>query len=244
MTTTSGRLQTIWRYPVSSLSGESLTGAEIAGDGVRGDRLAGVVDAETGEIATPEKKRRWRVAPEIEARLDGDGIELCLPGGGWLPAENAEGRAALAGYFGFAAEIRRHRGHGSDGAATVEPRYRRNDIHLLSTASLVALQALLPGSRLHPRRFRPNLVVELPDATSPFPETEWGNGREFTVGAVRLKVVEPCQRCAFTVLAQGDQPQDPAVLAAITRHNHTHFGVLCRVLTPGSVSLGDPLVLS
>jgi uncharacterized protein len=238
-----GRLQAIWRYPVSSLCGESLASAEIDGDGVRGDRLAGVVDSSTGEIAAPEKKRRWRAAPEIEARLAGPGIELRLPGGGWLAAETAQASAALAGYFGFAAAIRRHSGREADGAPAVEPRYKRDDIHLLSTASLAALQALLPGSRLHPRRFRPNLVVELPDAASPFPETEWGSGREVTIGAARLSVVGPCQRCTFTVLAQGDQPQDPAVLAAISRHNNTHLGVLCSVLTPGSIRLGDPLVL-
>jgi uncharacterized protein YcbX len=239
-----GRLQAIWRYPVSSLSGESLSDAAIDPDGVRGDRLAGIVDAASGEIAAPEKKRRWRTAPEIQARLADGGIELRLPGGAWLAAEGAATSAALAGHLGFAAEIRRHPGQGSNGAPTVEPRYKRNHIHLLSTASLATLQALLPDSRVHPRRFRPNLVVELPlDPAGPFPETAWGIGREFTIGTVRLAVAEPCQRCAFTVLAQGDQPQDPAVLAAITQHNGTHFGVLCSVLAPGNVSLGDPLTL-
>jgi uncharacterized protein YcbX len=238
-----GSLQAIWRYPVSSLSGESLASAAIDADGVRGDRLAGIIDAGTGEIAAPEKKRRWRPAPEVEARLSGANIELRLPGGGWLDAAGEDARAALAGHFGFAAETRRHPGRGADGAPTVEPRYKRNDIHLLTTASLEALQALLPGSRLHPRRFRPNLLVDLPDPAGPFPETSWGIGREFTIGAVRLKLVGPCQRCAFTVLAQGDQPQDPAVLAAIAQHNNMHFGVLCSVLTPGRVELGDPLLL-
>jgi uncharacterized protein YcbX len=126
----------------------------------------------------------------------------------------------------------------------VKPRYKRSHIHLLSAASLATLQALLPGSRLHPRRFRPSLLVELAEPSSPFPETEWDVGREFYIGTVRLKVTEPCRRCAVTVLGQGDLSQDPAVLAAITAHNQTNLGVLCSVVTPGGVSLGDPLRLA
>jgi uncharacterized protein YcbX len=240
-----GSLQAIWRYPVSSLAGEPLTKAAIDLDGVRGDRLWGIADADTGEVAAPERKRRWRQALEIEARIAGAGLEIRLPDGSWLDADSPTGRQALARYFGFPAELRRHPAPDLPaGSPTVEPRYKRSHIHLLSTASLATLQKLLPGSRLHPRRFRPSLLVDLPKPSSPFPETEWGVGREFWVGATRLKITEPCQRCALTVLGQGDQPQDPAVLAAITAHNEMNLGVLCSVLTPGGVSLGDPLRLA
>lgn len=240
-----GHLQQIWRYPVSSLSGESLEAAPLDADGLRGDRLWGLYDPARDEVAAPESKRRWRVAPQIEARLGESAPAIRLPGGAWLAAESEAAREALGRHFGFPAEIRRHPAPELPaGTATVAPRYTRNHIHLLSTASLASLQRLLPESRLHPRRFRPNLVVELPGAEAPFPETEWGAGREFRIGKARLRVAENCERCAFTVLAQGDQPQDPGVLAAITRHNATHMGVLCDVLEPGPIALGDPLRLA
>lgn len=242
--TTIGRLQQIWRYPVSSLSGESLDASPIDPDGLRGDRLWGLYDPARDEVAAPEKKRHWRPAPQIEARGTEGAPAIRLPGGDWLAADSATAREALARHFGFPAEIRRHPAPDlSDSLPTVAPRYTRNHIHLLSTASLASLQRLLPDSRLHPRRFRPNLVVELPDAASPFPETDWGAGREFQVGKARLRVAENCVRCAFTVLAQDDQPQDPAVLAAITQHNATHLGVLCDVVEPGDATLGDPVIL-
>ncbi|MEA2778711.1 MAG: uncharacterized protein QOK29_255 [Rhodospirillaceae bacterium] len=240
-----GSLQAIWRYPVSSLAGEALSEAPIDLDGVRGDRRWGIADAETGEAAAPERKRRWRQAMEIEARMAGAGVEIRLPDGDWLNGNSPAGREALVRHFGFPAELRRHPAPDlAAGSPTVKPRYKRSHIHLLSAASLATLQALLPGSRLHPRRFRPSLLVDLAEPSSPFPETEWDVGREFYIGAVRLKVTEPCRRCAVTVLGQGDLSQDPAVLAAITAHNQTNLGVLCSVVTPGGVSLGDPLRLA
>ena len=44
---------------------------------------------------------------------------------------------------------------------------------------------------------------------------------------------------AFTTLAQGGLPLDPAVLMAVTKRNATHLGVLCTVEAPGEVRVGE-----
>ena len=46
----------LWRYPVKSLAGELLNSAEILADGIPGDRVVQVYDAE-GRIVTARPPR-------------------------------------------------------------------------------------------------------------------------------------------------------------------------------------------
>ena len=48
-----GKVAALWRYPASSLAGEALDAAIVDSHGVEGDRLFGVVDAISGDIARP-----------------------------------------------------------------------------------------------------------------------------------------------------------------------------------------------
>jgi len=232
-----GRVAALWRYPVSSLSGERLDACTVDATGLDGDRAWGLADRDSGEIAYPESKRRWRLAPQIRARSAADGLHLDFPDGTSLPAEAAGD--ALAAHFGFPVTLRPHAADAAEEATAgpLKPRYQRHPIHLLTTASLDALRAVLPGSAIDERRFRPNLLLDLPGAEG-FAETGW-IGRSVMVGDTLLRIAEPCVRCAFTTLAQGDLPLDPAVLMAITKRNATHFGVLCTVEAPGGIRVGD-----
>lgn len=93
-------------------------------------------------------------------------------------------------------------------------------IHLVTTASLRWMGA--PDWML----FRPNLVVDAPGADRV--EDGW-IGRVLVVGSVSLQVVSPAVRCVMIgpYLRRGPK-----------------FGVYARVLTPGTVSVGDPVTLS
>lgn len=231
-----GRVAALWRYPVSSLGGERLEACAVDATGLAGDREWGLADRDSGETAFPESKRRWRPAPQIRASSTGNGLRLDFPDGSSLPAEAAGD--ALAAHFGFAVTLRRHGADAAEAATAgpLKPRYERHPIHILTTASLAALQAILPDSAIDVRRFRPNLVLDLPGAEG-FVETGW-IGRLVAIGDVRIRVVDPCVRCAFTTLAQGGLPLDPAVLMAVTKRNATHLGVLCTVEAPGEIRVG------
>ena len=50
-----GHVAKLWRYPASSLGGEGLTAMTVDASGAQGDRLFGLVDAATGEIALAAK---------------------------------------------------------------------------------------------------------------------------------------------------------------------------------------------
>ncbi len=232
-----GRVAALWRYPVSSLGGERLESCAVDATGLAGDRDWGLADRDSGETAFPESKRRWRPAPQIRARSLADGLKLDFPDGSSLPAKAADD--ALAAHFGFPVMLRPHAADAAETATAgpLKPRYERHPIHILTTASLSALQAILPDSAIDVRRFRPNLVLDLPDAEG-FAETGW-IGRLVAIGEVRIRIVDPCVRCAFTTLAQGGLPLDPAVLMTIAKRNATHLGVLCTVETPGEIRVGD-----
>jgi len=255
-----GRLDSIWRYPISSFAGERLAEVAIDATGLRGDRLYGAVDLQNGEIARPGKQPRWDATPGVAARLVGDAstgkVEIRLadeplpdephdPDQPWHAADSAAAETVLRRRFGFPVALRRHPPDGDapgarpDGTITVAPRYKLRHIHLLSLQSLDALRRVASASKIDARRFRPNLVVDLPDQPGDFPETAWPNGTVFTVGAARLRVIEPCRRCVFVTIRHNDLPRDPGVLRALTEHNHADLGVVCEVVTPGAVREWD-----
>ncbi len=240
-----GQVRQLWRYPASSLGGEGLTTMAVGAAGADGDRLFGLVDAASGEIARPDTVARWHKVPRILARLaPGARLEVSVPGGGWLAAPSAACDRAVSAYLGFEAAIRPFEGTVSPGygGAFTTARYRKAPIHLLTTASLAGLKALHPAGNVDTRRFRPSVVVDMPQADDAFPETEW-IGRRLAIGPVELTIVEPCRRCGFTVVAQEGLENDPDILRTIVRHNSRNLGVYCTVDRPGRIALDDTMRL-
>ncbi|MBL8577486.1 MAG: MOSC domain-containing protein [Mesorhizobium sp.] len=226
----------LWRYPASSLGGERLDAAPLRADGVEGDRLFGIVDAATGVIAKPDSDRKWHPVPRIAARLDGGALEIKVPGGDWLPAPSEAADNAASSFLGFDARIRKF----EEGTALEAPRYRKAPVHLLTTASLAELKAQHPGGDPDPRRFRPNIVVDMPPVAGHFPETEW-LGRKITIGEVELEITDPCRRCGFTMLGQDGFEYDPDILRTLVRKNRHNLGVYCELTRPGTVRPGDTM---
>ena len=239
-----GRVAGLWRYPASSLGGEPMGILDIGSSGAAGDRLFGLVEVATDEIARPDGDRKWHFVPRIKARLAaGDALEIATPDSGWLPAPGAKSDEAISAYLGFEASIRPfRREYASDahtGPLTAE-RYRKAPVHLLTTASMARLKALHPAGDPDARRFRPNIVVDMPEVDGSFPETEW-IGRRLAIGDLELTISEPCRRCGFTIIAQDGFDNDPNILRNLVRHNAHNMGVYCTVDRPAQVSLGAPM---
>lgn len=123
-------------------------------------------------------------------------------------------------------------------------------VHLITTNTLDRLRELAPESRFAVRRFRPNIVVRVPQARG-FVENDWAR-RVVAIGGVRLKVIIPTPRCVMTTLAQGDLPSDARILQVTAEHNRIRAGrlgelpcagVYAAVLTPGTIRRGDPVRL-
>ncbi len=58
----------LFRYPVKSMLGESLTRATIDAGGVLGDRAYAVIDGETGDVASAKVPSRWAALLDFSAR--------------------------------------------------------------------------------------------------------------------------------------------------------------------------------
>ncbi|MCV3208045.1 MOSC domain-containing protein [Mesorhizobium sp. YC-39] len=239
-----GTVSELWRYPASSLAGERQEVIAVGKETIDGDRLFGLVDASNNEIARPDREAKWHKVPLIRTRLTGDReLEIAVPGGDWLAAPGAESDRVVSAYLGFDASIRPFRQENAApdyaGPLTAE-RYRKAPVHLLTTASLARLKALHPEGSPDPRRFRPNIVVDMAAIEGSFPETDW-IGRKLAIGDLLLTISEPCRRCGFTIIAQDGFDHDPAILRSLVRHNAHNMGVYCTVDRPARVEIGAPM---
>jgi NADPH-dependent 2,4-dienoyl-CoA reductase/sulfur reductase-like enzyme/uncharacterized protein YcbX/nitrite reductase/ring-hydroxylating ferredoxin subunit len=227
-----GSVVKLIRYPVSSLAGEELERATLGLSGIVGDRRFGFFERDTGHQIYPARDGRWNAAPQIHARLR-DEVELSIDGQSWLPADDPSILSRVEAVFGQAVDLHSYGPHRS-------PRYNMSPLHILSLQALDHLRRMIPESLIDYRRFRPNILIDLPDDAAAVPENEL-LGREFTIGGVRLRGTRPCGRCGFTTLAMGDLPEDPAILRALVKRYERNFGIYCDVLEGGDVAAGDVL---
>ena len=177
------------------------------------------------------------------SRLDAQiRLEIRVPDGEWLSAPGAAADDAVSRYLGFRATIRRYgeASHVLNSGKLPVSRYEEAPIHLLTTASLARLKALHPEGAADPRRFRPNIVVDMEPVEGSFSETEW-IGRKLAIGDLLLTISEPCRRCGFTIIAQDGFDNDPGILRNLVRHNAHNLGVYCTVDRPGRVEVGAPM---
>jgi uncharacterized protein YcbX len=115
-------------------------------------------------------------------------------------------------------------------------------VHLITTATLIALHEAYPKGRFEPQRFRPNLLIDTPEAMKGFVEQSW-IGRDIKIGETGLTVTGPCGRCVMTTLAQGDLPKDNGILRTAVQYNEGSVGVYAKVTQDGVLKRGDRLRL-
>lgn len=238
-----GTVAELWRYPVSSLRGERIGTAPLDAHGVLHDRGWGLID-ETGGVAAPEAERRWRFVPDMLARIGKTGVEISTDGTEWLAVASKAATAAASERAGFPVTFRPLAiTMETTSAAQAAPRYDRGHLHILTTASLRSLANLLsPEALTDVRRFRPNIVIDMDRAEAGFPDRQL-IGKQLRIGDALVAVKEPCERCSFTALAQGELPFAKDVLHAIARHGGGGFGVLASVIETAPIRDGDPVRL-
>jgi uncharacterized protein len=221
----------LWRYPVKSLLGERLERVEVDMRGVHDDRRFAVTDGD-GKLGSGKTSRRFRLLKglfDLSARTEDGRTLVALP----------DGRELLVGDPGldeFLSERYGDRLSVSEESAV--PHHDAAPLHLLTTASLAWLQERLPDSEIDRRRFRPNVLLEVEGAQ--LVEDGWV-GRRFALGGTVVRIADRAERCVMTTNRQDGLPQDPAILAAITKLNDICLGVFGTVERPGSIAVGDTL---
>jgi uncharacterized protein YcbX len=118
-------------------------------------------------------------------------------------------------------------------------------IHLLASGTLAHLRSLIgDDARLEPRRFRPNIVIDTGSETARFIEDAWLDGELRIGNAVRIVALRAALRCVMTTHRQTDLPRDPRILRTAAQHHRAHVGVFAAIGAPGSVRVGDPVMLA
>ena len=221
-----GSISKLWRYPVKSMLGEACERLELDARGARGDRLFAVLDAE-GRLGSGKSSGRLRYIEGLftfRAAQD----HIAFPDGARMTITDPGIHDALSRALGLPVRLAREESL---------PHFDSSPLHIVTTASLRWLQAALPGSRIDERRFRPNIVIDVPGDR---PVEQHWLGKTLAVGGtVRLRVSAPTERCQMTTFAQSDLPADPQVLRRIGRDADLRFGVYAEVVVPGTVACGD-----
>jgi uncharacterized protein YcbX len=265
-----GSVGSLWRYPVKSLLGEELNTTDVTERGLLGDRAYALIDLSTGKVASAKNPRKWgRLfsfrAAYIEPPRIGEKIppvRISLPDGTIVTSEQSDLNQILSNLLGREVTLSSpapktpsleeywpdmeglaHRETITDEAMPSETFFDLAVLHVLTTATLDRLRELYPQGRFEIRRFRPNIMVEVPSGETDFVEDAW-IGHTLAIGdEVRLSITGPCPRCVMTTLAQGDLPLDPGILRTAAQHNQVNVGVYAAVLRGGAIRCGAPVRL-
>jgi uncharacterized protein YcbX len=265
----------LFRYPVKSMMGESLTATELTKAGLTGDRAWAVRDERRGGIRGGKKIPQLMTlsaqagtdvpmitAPDGDsAAANSDGINQWLsdklnhPVSLWplLPAEQLDHyRRGAPDTEDFELELRTVFGRlpdepipdlsGFEELLEFESPpgtyFDAFPVSIMSRQSLESMDKLGSESCFDARRFRPNLLIDIPKSKLPFPEQEWV-GATLSIGSVVLKVEATCPRCSMTTHGFADLPRDTEVMRQLVRHSEGNLGVYASVQTAGSLSIND-----
>ena len=268
---------TIYRYPVKSMMGETLSETDIREAGIPGDRGWAVRDEKRGGIRGGKKipqlmtlaAKSGTAAPLIIA-ADGDSAsasserindwlsgKLNHPVTLWplLPADQLDHyRRGAPDTEDFEQELRAVFGRLPDeplpDLAGFEELLEFESppgtyfdafpISIISQQSLNTMDQLEGESRFDVRRFRPNLLVDVPGSDHPFPEQAWV-GKTLAIGSVTLRIDTTCPRCAMTTHGFDDLPQDPQIMRKLVANSEGNLGIYASVVKVGKVATGDPV---
>jgi uncharacterized protein len=241
MTTASGTVAQLWRWPVKSMTGERVQALRVDGRGAGGDRTHAVLHEHKGQtqpLTAREAPRLLAWQARYPFNVDG-GIDPARPPFAVVTAPDGRSfrwgdprlRHALTADLGRPVELRRDIEGIQDLPRTL----------LITTAA--TLQTL--GHELHGpvdlRRFRPNLHLDL-DAPG-WAELDW-EGRELEFeGGVRLKLLHPCERCAIPTRHPDTQVKWPYLLRHLHDMHEQYFGINARVLAGGRIAAGESVAL-
>jgi uncharacterized protein YcbX len=227
------RVLLVTRYPVKSMGGDALTSVAVGATGVAGDREWAVYGAD-GKLASGKHSRRFRrMDPvfDLVATRRGPDAVVTLPDGREVVVGQPDSDAVLSEHFGEPVTVRRKTDLQHQDAAPFS---------LVGSATLEELgRHEGDGRPLDPRHLRVNVVVR---TEQPYAEEQWV-GRDLTIGTVRLRVSEQIERCRMVGVAQVGLLERPGMLKAISEHHHLDAGIYAAVLQPGTISVGDVVLV-
>lgn len=260
------KVVSIWRYPVKSMMGEEMNACDVTLKGLLGDRAYAVIDTTTGKLANAKNPKKWSnmfdyraayVDPPAGPEQITD-VRITFPDGSMGISSEEDLNERLSASFNRPVSLitpSSNEAQFEEYVPDLDVMKNRDSVvtcdtpegtffdaamvHLITTASINHLRTLIPESRIEVRRFRPNIVVDVPDGEG-FVENEWV-GKKIRIGEVVLEIEQPTVRCVMTTLPQGDLPRDSNVLRTAVKQNDGAIGVYAKVIQGGRIRRGDEI---
>ena len=204
----------LWRYPVKTLAGESLTSAAVGPDGIAGDRIVRV----RGPEGVRTSRRQYRLLG-LRGTLGADGRPL-INGHAW---DSVEALALVK------------RAAGAD--AWLESWEDVDHFDILPL--LVATDGAVAAFGRDVRRLRPNILIGGVEGLN---ERDWP-GAELHIGDAIVRLDSLRQRCHMTTIDPDTLEVDPGVLCDIVRRFDNKLALNADVVRAGSIRVGDPVRL-
>ncbi len=224
------RVEEIWRFPVKSLGGETLTSATVDEHGIEGDRAWGLYDPAADRVLTA---RREPTLLFLRARLVDGQPEISTADGDLLADD-----AALSAWLGRPVELRSAR----DGTVRFETpmdedreadwvSWESSDETFHDGRSKLSLVSRPTLGEWDTRRFRLNVIVDEPGDDQ--------LAGDVVIGDATLSIRKPIERCIMVTRAQPGLERDLDVLKKVRRERENRLGIGATVSTPGEISVGD-----
>lgn len=116
-------------------------------------------------------------------------------------------------------------------------------LNLLSRQSLMSIAATNATQQFDSRRFRPNILIDLPDIAHPYPETTL-TGQQLRIGDSIIEFVGACPRCSMTTHGFADLPKDTGIMRTLVEQTEGNLGCYAKVIQPGTIRCNDAISLA
>jgi uncharacterized protein YcbX len=238
-TTAVGVVKQLYRYPVKSMRGEALETARVWWQGVEGDRRFAFV------CSDDRSSFPWLTGRDVPAliRYVPSFIEPTSPVESPVRVHTPEGRDVALESEELRAELMAQHGGPIHLIQLGRGTFDSAALSLISTTTLQALGHIAQRD-LDPRRFRPNILVDLFDLQQN--EDDWVGGvLRFgdRADSAQMRVDRKDQRCMMLNLDPETARQTPEALRAVVSTRANCAGVYGTPVRTGTVRVGDYVYL-
>lgn len=231
-----GEVEALFRYPVKSMSGERLEGADLGWHGLDGDRRLAF------RRADDRGGFPWLTASKLPQLVLFAPQRRGAAAGGSLPTHVRTPEGEEMAIFGqeLAAEVGRRHGSPVEMMHLDRGIFDEASVSVITSATVGEIGRLV-GQRPDVRRFRPNILIASVRSV-PFEEDDWVGG-VLSFGeagdAAAVGVTNRDERCSMVNLDPDSGRPDAEVLRTIVRVRDNKAGVYGTVTRRGRLAVGQ-----
>ena len=240
-----GIVKALYHHPVKSMGGEKVDETEVVWTGIKGDRRYAFIKSEgskseqvnfpwfTGRDYPPIVLYKAKFVNPLD--IDKSPVEVETPDGRVFPVDSEDLREELMEATGINVYLMRL-GRGT---------YDGMPVSILGVATIESVGKRAGMAELEPRRFRPNILVETPEAVEGF-EDNWVGGL-LIIGdrdnSPKILVARKDPRCMMINIDPLTGKQTPQVLKEVAKSRNKEMGVYASVAEEGIIRVGDSIRL-